>query len=196
MVRPESEAFDRVLDAIMLCGLLVETHPMLPSVAGLVIGEDGIDDWRAHPAAAEVGAVIDRLAEHEDVIATPLVAGRRTWIHRQLWPSLLAVVTRREAWQVNGLSAEAAHLLEIVDAHGETPPEEETAHHAAARELVDRLLAHEAGGHLESWSAWCRRRRVPMPEMSAASGRLTLEETVMSLNRGVCGAARLPWAPG
>jgi hypothetical protein len=188
----ESEDFDRVLDVIMLCGLLIEAHPVLPSVAALIIDESVGDAWREHADREAVDAVLTRLAEHEDVLGVPLISERVTWIHRQLWPALLAVVSVPEPWQTNRLSADVVMLYARVDEDGVVDRDE--ADDAVTRELHDRLLAHVGPERIMSWERWCRSRHSPRPDVSPPARRRLVEATGRAVCRGFhCGAV-LPWS--
>jgi hypothetical protein len=183
----------RVLDRLEELGLLLEQDRELPSVVALVTGAAPRSSWWSHPKGRLVFAVLSRLAEHEDVLFTKLLAGKVTLVHRRLWPSLLAVARGRAGWQTRGLSAAARRVLARTD---------EGAHEAsgkAVKELEARLLVHtqevhtESGRHalrVESWEQWERRRRV-RAEGSLARARRTLEVAARALGAG---SRALPWA--
>ena len=92
-----------------------------------------------------------------------MIAGKLTFVDRALWPSVLAVATAREPWQLAGLSAPARRLLATLD---ETQTVEPAG--AGAKELELRLLAHATSVHtpsgkhvtrLEPWSVWAARTK-------------------------------------
>ena len=182
----------RVLGELEELGMLLEQDRELPSVVALVTGEAPKGSWWSHPQGRLVFAVLSRLAEHEDVLFTKLLAGKVTLVHRRLWPSLLAVARERAAWQTRGLSAAARRVLARAD---------EGAHEAsgkAVKELEARLLVHteqvhtESGRHalrVEGWDDWARRRGVRV-ERSLPRARRMLESAA-----GTLGAAHgaLPW---
>jgi hypothetical protein len=183
----------RVLAGLEELGLLLEQDRELPSVVALVTGEASKGSWWSHPQGRLVFAVLTRLAEHEDVLFTKLLASKVTLVHRRLWPALLAVARERAAWQTRGLSAAARRILARTD---------EGAHEAsgkAVKELEARLLVHaeevhtESGRHalrLEGWDDWARRRGV-RGERSLPRARRTLEAAARGL--GARGAV-LPWS--
>lgn len=198
-MRRASEANDevlratrRTLSALEEHGLLLEQDRELACVVRLVTGDSPRTSWWSHPKGRLVFAVLARLAEHEDVLFTKLLAGKVTLVHRRLWPSFLALARADADWQMRGLSAAARRILERVEKGALE------AGGKAVQSLERRLLVHTeqvhtaAGKHalqVESWDAWARRRRV-RADRSLARGRRTLEETAAAL-----GAAReaLPW---
>jgi len=184
-------AAGRVLSALAEHGLLLEQDRELPNVVTLVTGDHPKTSWWSHPKGRLVFAVLAHLADHEDVLVTKLLRGKRTFVHRRLWPALLAVARERVEWQLDGLSAAARRLLAESERSGlETSG-------AAVKELEERLLVHveevhtDSGKHalrVESWTAWAQRRRV-RAERSPDRARRTLSQAAAAL-----GARRaLPW---
>src|SRR5262252_4194220 len=110
-----SPAFPSVFAELKQHGLLLLNDPDLPNVCALVVGERVRGSWWAHPRAQEIFNVYDALEDHPDVLITKLVSGRVTYIHRSLWPQVLAVCSARKPWQLDGLSAAARKLLAAVD---------------------------------------------------------------------------------
>ena len=203
----------RVLSALAREGLLLLSDARLPSIAGLVAGAPVRGSWWGHPAGQAIFRVSEALADHPDVVVNRLVTGKVTYVHRRLWPALLAVARARAPWQTRRLSRPARLLLTHVTRQGTlrtdriAGPKHQVS--AAARELEDRLLAHtewihtERGSHarvLVSWDLWARRRgidghagAVPRPGDEARNAQEILEQIVGDLNAR-CGAdARLPW---
>ena len=133
-----------------------------------------------------------RLAADADVVALPLVRGKVTFVHRRLWPAILAVGLARDRWQTAGLSSAARALLKRVDKGAEIE-----ASGPAARELDRRLLVisrevhTDRGAHakiVESWQGWAKRAAVA-PLGDAAVARRTLEDAAAALGP----RATLPW---
>src|SRR5262249_8978000 len=73
----------------------------LPSIVKQVVGGPGKGSWWGHPEGKRIFRICSELAEHDEVLAVKLVAGKITFVHRALWPVLLRVVTdpqwRKEA---------------------------------------------------------------------------------------------------
>jgi hypothetical protein len=174
-------------------GLLLQQDLRLPSVVAIVAGEPLHGSWWSHPSGHAIFNRLNALAAHPDVLVARLVSGKVTFIHRRLWPAVLAVATERAAWQLARLPAPARELYESVERQGmlfATGP--------IAKVLERRLLIHgeqvhtEQGHHelrLESWALWAARVGCP-GDLTAAEGRRQLAAAV----RGLGGAeALLPW---
>jgi hypothetical protein len=73
--------------------LAVRTRPGT-NLAEYVAGEPIRGSWWGHAAGHEIFAVLSRVLNSPDVIATRLVNGKVTLIHRRLWPALLRVADR------------------------------------------------------------------------------------------------------
>ena len=66
----------------------------IPNLAEYVAGEPIRGSWWGHASGHEIFAVLSRLLNSPDVIATRLVNGKITLIHRRLWPALVRVADR------------------------------------------------------------------------------------------------------
>jgi hypothetical protein len=181
-------------------GLLLETDPNLPSLVALVAGGPVRGSWWGHPLGHTIFATGEALFDgyKRDVLLAKLVSGKATWVHRRLWPALLAAACSGEAWQTEGLTRPARALLAEVEREGQA-----RASGAVARELETRLLArgeqeHTASGRhakvLEAWGRWAARLRVA-PLASPAEGRRQLDGVLDALNARFAGRGRLPWHP-
>lgn len=60
-----------------------------PSLAELVVGEPIKGSWWSHPGSHEIFAVINLARDSPAVVATRLVGGKVTLIHRRLWPAFV-----------------------------------------------------------------------------------------------------------
>jgi len=181
------------LGALETGGLLLLQDKTFPNIVTIVIGESLTGSWWAHPLGHEIFRFVNEVADHPDVMTSKLLDGKVTFVHRRLWPALLAVASAREPWQTAGLSDEACALLEQVEREGGV-----VSSGAAAKEIERRLLVHgdqihtESGKHqtrLETWQAWALRAGCN-PQGSAAQGRALLETAVRRLGGNVKG---LPW---
>src|SRR6478752_5499415 len=63
----------------------------LPNLAEQIAGEPISGSWWGHSAGREIFAVLTRLLDSSDVIATRLVDGKITLVHRRVWPALVRV---------------------------------------------------------------------------------------------------------
>lgn len=187
------------LTALQKYGLLLLNDPALPNLCRLVAGERVRGSWWAHPRAQEIFQVYDALEDHPDVLIMKLISAKVTYIHRTLWPQILAVGRAREPWQMKDLPAAARRLLAEVDKAPVYPGREKAA---AARELDARVLVFssqfhaESGAHvrrLESWDHWCNRTGCSPESMTPRAARQALEERIASLNREFRSGGRLPW---
>jgi hypothetical protein len=190
---------DGASTALQKYGLLLLNDPALPNLCRLVAGERVRGSWWAHPRAQEIFEVYDALDDHPDVLIMKLISAKVTYIHRTLWPQIVAVGRAREPWQMKDLSAAARKLLGAVDKAPLDPGREKSA---AARELDARALVFSAqfhsksGAHvrqLESWDHWCNRTGCSPPSMTPRAARKALEERIANLNREFAGRGRLPW---
>ena len=200
---------ERVLRALARQGLLLLQDPRLPSVAGLVAGGPVHGSWWGHPKGQQIFRVSEWLADHPEVLVNRLVSRKVTYVHRRLWPAILAVARAREPWQTRGLSRMARAILTRLRRFGRlrtdriAGPARRVS--GAARELEERLLVHtewihtERGAHarmLETWDHWARRnklgttgRAAPTPGDAVA----TLERLVAGMNADCAANGRLPW---
>ena len=183
------------IDALGRHGLLLAADVRLPSVTTIVAGEPVRGSWWAHPKGRAIFAAIRALSHHPDALEVPLVARKVTFVHRALWPALLAVAQSGELWQRRQLSPSARRLLQNVRSKGVVE-----ASGDPAREIAQRLLARtdethtERGAHakiVESWDRWADRTGTT-PMADAAVARVVLEDALRQL-----GAVRieklLPW---
>jgi hypothetical protein len=71
--------------------LLQSAKGPVPNLAELLVGEPIRGSWWSHPGSHEIFAVINRARDSRAVVATRLLGGKVTLIHRRLWPALVAV---------------------------------------------------------------------------------------------------------
>ncbi len=200
----------RVLNELRAHGLLLESNASFPNVVTLIVGVPIRGSWWGYPQGHLIYEVGRKLASHSGVLMVKLVSGKETYVHRSLWAPLLAIATAREQWQLQGLSPEAATLLDLVTTkamvqtdllvwpRGSTrkPPGE------AARELERRLLVYSrqihtrTGAHakrLETWERWATRVGFRLAKMAPDRAKYKLEALVTDLNRTSGAKGRLPW---
>jgi hypothetical protein len=113
----------------------------LPNLAAEVAGEPIRGSWWGHSAGHEIFAVLTRVLASPDVVATRLVNGNVTLIHRRVWPALVRVADRFPAERLASIdevhTASGAHrTIEIP--FPEWIPSEDLA--AAALLTVDDAL--------------------------------------------------------
>jgi hypothetical protein len=174
-------------------GLLLQQDPQLPNVVTLVAGAPVRGSWWAHPAAQRIFVCLKEVTNHPDVLATRLVLGKITFVHRRLWSAVLAVACSHSPWQIDQLSPGARNLYEDVERQGTL-----LASGPWAKEIMKRLLVHDeeihtpAGHHerlLESWLLWAERVECPRT-LTSSEGQQQLEAALRSLGGS---AVMLPW---
>jgi hypothetical protein len=161
----------------------------------MVAGEPVRGSWWAHPRSHAMFRVLTELAAHSDVLVAKLVSGKDTFIHRPLWPAVLAIGVAQEKWQVQGLDQKARALLAEVEKTGEVEASGKVALRLEQALLVHGKQVHtDAGSHakiLMSWSRWVERAGVKCGDLTEA--KASLEKLVDYLNRRHGGRGRLPW---
>lgn len=181
-----------VRDSLATHGVLLLQDKVLLDVVGMLAGGKLSTSWWSHARGQVIFACLEHLSDDPDVIASRLVAGKVTYVHRRLWPEFLAVARSGEAWQTRGISKPARQLLDSMSDSGTR------ASGQAARELQDRLLVyarqvHTEGGrhelHLQPWSA-ARKTQHVIAAPSVAAARATIEKAVVGIGGS---AASLPW---
>jgi hypothetical protein len=178
-------------------GLLLAADNTLPSVTALIAGEPIRGSWWGHPKAHAIFAASSALARHPDAMAIPLMSGKVTFVHRRLWPSLLAVALARDRWQTAGLSPQARALLKRVDTSGELQASGDAVRELARRLLVRSEEVHtDKGSHrkrVERWDRWAQRVGVK-PLKDVVDARRAIEEAAAALTSPRSARSKLPWA--
>ena len=151
------------------------------------------------------------MASHPDVIITKLVSKRVTYVHRKLWPAIVAVGSARQDWQLSGLSPAARDLLALVDKTRRIRTDrilmkrrlKEKTVADAVRELEVRLLVHskeihtERGAHakvLQTWKDWTEEAELAGRKMLPEDARSKLEKVLADLNSRFDAEGSLPWS--
>ena len=201
--------FDEAIAELEHRGLLLVHDNVFPSLTRLAIGEPIRGSWWAHPLSNDVYMVSQRLQHCGEVVMTKLVSGKETYLHRRLWPHLVAIGMAREAWQLDDLPAAARQMLADVDREGSirldqyrsSRPRKELSEDARA--LAGRLLAYaddvhtESGAHarrLITWQGWAKDHGVALDSLPAVSeARAEFERIVREANAESSGQAFLPW---
>jgi hypothetical protein len=203
-------ALPRVRQALRRTGLLPFTDPESPSLVSLVAGAPVRGSWWGHPAGHAIYRVGETLESDPDVLVVRLWKGKRTLVHRRLWPALVCVGSSRATWQMTGLNDVSQHLLTLVDRKGvvrndQLPPDfsaGQMGFRPALREIERRLLiltrsVHTSSGaharEAESWSSWSKRARATKYRGSIASAQKRLEDAARPLTPGVDPRGAFPW---
>jgi hypothetical protein len=194
-----------VVDAVAQSGLLFLSDPKRRNAIQILTGEFPRGSWWSHPAAHRIYAVLQEVEAHPDLLSAKLLSGKVTFVHRRLWPALLALVAAnpREPWQVRDLSAGAAQWLAKLDeAIASSSPVAQPSR-TIMKEVEARLLArgesvHTAQGHhetrLEPWPTWAARAGFPLPPaVSPSDAQRALETAAASLGPP---PPSFPWSAG
>src|SRR5688572_5005941 len=76
-------------------GIAVESaRGAVPSLAHLVAGESLRGSWWAHPKGNDIFLLSRAIRRSPDVLVCRLVDGKITYVHRRLWPALVALAAR------------------------------------------------------------------------------------------------------
>jgi hypothetical protein len=151
-------------------GLLLLQDKKLPSVVGIITGQRLSTSWWSHPRGQEIFNCLETI-DH-DAVATRLVAGKVTFVHRRLWPALVGAGKSRAKWRQTSRDAKPRELQE----HLATFAEE---------------IHTESGRHemrLASWSEFARERGVRAVPASRALRQL--EKAAIALGAPL---TSLPW---
>jgi len=192
-------------------GVLLVSDAVLPSLAGLVAQTPIHGSWWSHPEAHAIFLLAKKLGDHPEALTVRLLSGKFTYVHRRLWPSLFAVAGAREPWQLDGLPAAAAALLDDVTTQGVARVDHLAAERGlkvktlgdAARQLEARLLAYsesihtESGSHakqLETWRHVARRVKLKDSRVSVERGKKNFEEIAAALQARFGRSVPLPWS--
>jgi hypothetical protein len=78
-------------------GLVLQSahHAELPTLTAAIVGERIRGSWWAHPESRAIFRVLCAVYESPDIVATRLVDGKVTLIHRRLWGALAALAEAR-----------------------------------------------------------------------------------------------------
>ena len=208
MVGTIGDNLGRALRQLEDIGLLLVSGSEIPDLCSLVSGAKVRGSWWSSPYAHEIFAVSEFLSEHADVTLTKLVSGKVTFVHRSLWPKLVAVGMARDEWQMHRLSRAGKQLLEELDGQGTLATNSLGRSFGPkpgniARELELKLLIHadqvhtQTGQHakvLETWSTWAKRVGLKMPTTSSDAARQFLDKRIREINEEFNGCGRLPWS--
>ncbi len=123
-------------------GVLQSARGPVPNLAEQIAGEPIRGSRCGHPSGREICAVLNRLRASDDVVATRLIDGRVTLLHRHIWPALARVADRYPAERLAAIDEQhtapgAHHTVEL--AFPEWIPPQNIA--AATLLTLDQALA-------------------------------------------------------
>jgi hypothetical protein len=149
-------------------GLLLMQDKTLPSVVGIITGESLSKSWWSHPRAQMIFDCLQSI--EETAIAVNLIAGKVTFVHRRLWPAIVAVGSSRQRWQRGAKTIKEKRERLI----------------AYAEEVHTPAGKHEM--RLQPWSEFARNRGVVTISVEAA--RMEIEAATVLLGST---SKSLPW---
>src|SRR5260370_36541134 len=74
--------------------VLASAKGPVPRLTEAIVNEPIKGSWWAHPKSHQIFAVLQTVAESDEVLVCRLVNGKVTLIHRRLWPALVRVAKR------------------------------------------------------------------------------------------------------
>jgi hypothetical protein len=204
-----SRALNKVVDEFNRNRILLESDSHFPNVVTLVIGEPIKGSWWGHSKGREIWYVLNEFMERKDVLATRLVSGKVTFLHRSLWQDFLTIATSKEKWQTGNLSEDAKRLLRILEKKGSFRTDAFSfrtplrgAIGDATRELEKSLLIYseevhtEKGSHAKrfyTWSRWAAKLKLKPKQISPTASKEKFETIVNELNWKHRSNGTLPW---
>jgi hypothetical protein len=189
---------EELIERLQEFDLLLDTDPKFPSISGLVVGASVRGSGWAHPKAHEIFRLACELRSHPDVLMVKLISGKVTLIYRPLWPSVFAVGTAREAWQMQALSREAKALLKQVEKEIRV-----NASGDPVRELEAKLLVYSESVHtdrgfhtkqVQTWESWADAAKLGGVDVTPEEAKSRIEHVVPRLNQQFHANGTLPWA--
>lgn len=178
-------------------GLLLLQDAALPSLATRVAGGPVRGSWWSSPAGKDIFAIAGALDDDPDVATMKVVDGKVTFVHRRLWPAVIAIGRARAPWQIDGLADDARALLQRIEGESCMRASGKPAKALELRWLVATAQVHtDSGAHaleLRTWDRFASDRVVSGPWPPVADAQALLERTVDALPGAARRRARLPW---
>jgi hypothetical protein len=135
--------------------VLASAKGPVPRLTEAIVNEPIKGSWWAHPRSHQIFAVLQAVADSEDVLVCRLVNGKVTFIHRRLWPALVRVAKRFAAAQIAQVheehTASGRHVNRKIPFPKWVPPE--------VMGQATRMSEKKALDALGSWASSLRQRR-------------------------------------
>ena len=135
--------------------VLASAKGPVPRLAEAIVKEPIKGSWWAHPRSHQIFAILQAVADSEDVLVCRLVNGKVTFIHRRLWPALVRAAKRFPSTQI-------AQVHEEHTASGRHVTREVPFPKWVPAEVVDQaqgISEKEALSALGPWASSSRQRR-------------------------------------
>jgi hypothetical protein len=135
--------------------VLASAKGPVPRLTEAIVNEPIKGSWWAHPRSHEIFAVLQAVADSEDVLVCRLVNGKVTFIHRRLWPALVRAAKRFPSAQLAQVHEEhtpsGRHVNRKIPFPKWVPPE--------VMGQAKRMSEKKALDALGSWASSSRQRR-------------------------------------
>jgi len=129
--------------------VLASAKGPVPRLTEAIVNEPIKGSWWAHPKSHQIFAILQAVADSEDVLVCRLVNGKITFIHRRLWPALVRVAKRFPPAQIAQVheehTASGRHVTREVPFPKWVPPE--------VVEQAKGMSEKEALNALGSWAS-------------------------------------------
>ncbi|HVS83638.1 MAG TPA: hypothetical protein VHE60_18045 [Pyrinomonadaceae bacterium] len=135
--------------------VLASAKGPVPRLTEAIVDEPIKGSWWAHSRSHQIFAVLEAIADSDDVLVCRLVNGKVTFIHRRLWPALVRVAKRFPSAQIAQVhevhTASGRHVTREVPFPKWVPPD--VVEHAKGMSEKEALDA------LGPWASTSRQRR-------------------------------------
>jgi hypothetical protein len=135
--------------------VLASAKGPVPRLTEAIVNDSIKGSWWAHPKSHQIFAILQAVADSEDVLVCRLVNGKVTFIHRRLWPAVVRAAKRFPAAQTAQIheehTASGRHVTREVQFPRWVPPE-----------VIDQakgMSEEEAISALGPWASSSRQRR-------------------------------------
>lgn len=107
--------------------VLASAKGPVPRLTEMIVNEPIKGSWWAHPKSHQIFAILQAVADSEDVLVCRLVNGKVTFVHRRLWPALVRAAKRFSPAQIAQVheehTASGQHVSREVPFPQWVPPE-------------------------------------------------------------------------
>jgi hypothetical protein len=128
--------------------VLASAKGPVPRLTEAIANEPIKGSWWAHPKSRQIFAVLQAVADCDDVLVCRLVNGKVTFVHRRLWPALVRVARRFPSCQIAQVheehTASGKHVTREVPFSQWVPPD--------VMNQAKGMSEHEALIALGSWA--------------------------------------------
>jgi hypothetical protein len=128
--------------------VLASAKGPVPRLTEAIVKEPLKGSWWSHPRSHQIFAVLQAVADHEDVLVCRLVNQKVTFVHRRLWPALVRAAKRFSPAQIAQVheehTASGQHVTREVPFPQWVPPE--------VMKQAKRMSEHEALVALGAWT--------------------------------------------